>query len=71
MKTINVPGFTAEASLFTMHERYRQAMALRPTNLDGVQPASCLSQCVTECRDFGHVHPSVCIRYCRNECAGR
>ncbi len=69
MKTINVPGFTAESSLLTMPRHYQQAMALKPTTLDRIQPASCLSQCVTECRDYGHVHPSVCIRFCRNECA--
>jgi hypothetical protein len=70
MKTINVPGFTAETSLFTMHKHYQQATALRPTNLDGVQPASCLSKCVSDCRAFGHMHPGACVRLCRGECAG-
>jgi len=68
MKTMNLPGFTADASLLTMHKHYQGTMALRSTNLDGIQPASCLSQCVGDCLSFGHVHPSVCIRLCRNEC---
>lgn len=70
MKTMNLPGFTAADSLSAMHQYYQLTTALGNANLDGVQPASCLSQCVTDCRSFGHVHPSVCIRLCRNECGG-
>jgi hypothetical protein len=68
MKTMKLPGFTAEVSLFTMNKNYPLTTGLRPANLDSVQPASCLSQCVSDCRSFGHVHPSVCIRLCRIEC---
>jgi hypothetical protein len=76
MRTMNMPGFTAEASLFPMDKSYQQTIALRPTNLDSVQPAaphgwgidqSCYDNCIDGCFD-GHVHPSVCIKLCRNEC---
>jgi hypothetical protein len=69
MATMKLPGFTAEASLFTLVEYYRQIMAFRPTVLDGVvQPASCLSECVGDCLSDGHVHPGACIRFCRSMC---
>lgn len=70
MKTMQMPGFTAEASLFTMVEYYRQTMALRPTNLDSIQPAaSCYHDCIQDCfSDRGHPHPGVCIRLCRSIC---
>jgi hypothetical protein len=49
MKRINMPGFTADASLFTIDRYYQQTMALWPTNLDGVQPASCYNTCIGLC----------------------
>ena len=79
MKTMKMPGFTAEESLFTMVKYYRQTMALRPSHIDGVQPAashgwevdqSCYNDCIGDCFYGGHgpVHPSACIRFCQNEC---
>jgi len=79
MDDMKMPGFTAEASLFRMNKYYSQKMILRPANPDGVQPAashawgidqSCYDNCIDDCLNGGHgpVHPSVCIRLCRNEC---
>lgn len=79
MKTMKMPGFTAEASLFKMAKYYWQNMTLRPANPDGVQPAashgwtvdqSCYDDCIDDCLNVRHgpVRPGVCIRLCRNEC---
>jgi hypothetical protein len=62
-------GFTAEASLSTPVECYRQTMTFRAAVPDRVQPASCLSDCVGDCiSGAGHPHPGVCIRFCRYYC---
>jgi hypothetical protein len=67
MKTLSIPGFKAEASLFTMDKHYRQARTLRPTNLDSVQPASsCHDSCIGEC--FANGGSGWCISYCRSVC---
>ncbi len=68
MKTNNTPGFTAEASLLTTDEHYWQPKTLRLANRDGVRPATCYHDCISDCMSEGHVHPGVCVRLCRNEC---
>jgi hypothetical protein len=68
MKTSNTPGFSAEASLLTTEEHYRQTMTLMPADRDSVRPATCYHDCISDCLSDNHVHPGVCIRFCRNEC---
>jgi len=67
---MNMPGFTAEASLDTMSEGYQETATLRAFDTNAVRPASCYSECVHECIwDRGHPRPGSCIRICRLACA--
>jgi hypothetical protein len=66
MNHMDLPGFTAEASFVSMDKYYRQTMALRPANLDSVQPASCYHSCIGEC--FANGGSGWCNSFCRRVC---
>jgi hypothetical protein len=66
MKNINMPGFAAEASLFMRDRYYSEKVALRSTNLDTIQPASCYNSCIGEC--FANGGSGWCNGFCRRVC---
>jgi hypothetical protein len=79
MSTINMPGFTAEASLYPTSRHYQMAQA--PAQAGGaVRPAgfvdhdcytSCNSFCGPDCKAFPRKSGGDlgrCLRVCRQDC---
>jgi len=67
-KINNMPGFTAEASVYKTRERYA-LVAVSHYHTDGtIRPASCVGVCVGECLQYGHIPAQYCVRMCRLEC---
>ena len=74
MNTMNMPGFTAEVSVYRTSERYHARVAASYHQAGGaIHPAfldrACYSECVFDClHEEGHPRPSLCIRACRGAC---
>lgn len=73
MNTVNMPGFTAEASL-DRTSRYHQ-MAQEPSGGGAIRPASfldrrCYTRCRTTCRCGGLTGGNLgaCLRECNADC---
>ena len=66
---MNLPGFTAAASLYQRDERYQETIAARHSNANAVQPASCIGNCFQDCMSYPGWPKAACMSYCRWECA--
>ena len=76
MSTINMPGFTAEASLYPTSRHYQMAQA--PAQAGGaVRPAGfvdpgcyarCHYWCGPDCRGLSGADLGRCLRLCRQDC---
>jgi hypothetical protein len=67
---MNMPGFTAEASVYKTSERYHALAAVSHYQTDGaILPASCIGECMYDCREMGGLGRGACLRLCRWECA--
>jgi hypothetical protein len=66
---MNMPGFTAEVSLYQRSERYQEAIGVRHSNSNTVQPATCIGDCFQDCMAFGGMSKSGCMSLCRWECS--
>ena len=67
---MNMPGFTAEASVYKTSERYHALVTVSDYQTDGaIRPASCMGECVYECLQEGHMRAGACVRLCRWECS--
>jgi hypothetical protein len=65
---MNLPGFTAEISLFRMSERYQETVAHEHFNPNTIQAASCEDDCFRDCLTLG-ISKTACRSYCKKECA--
>ena len=68
---MNMPGFTAEASVYKTSERYHALVVVSHHQTDGaIRPASCYIDCMSDCLDpeLGPRKPGPCIRLCRLIC---
>jgi hypothetical protein len=74
---MNMPGFTAEASVYKTSERYHVLVAVSHYQTDGaILPASCYGECMYDClvKDpdieghIGRIRPGACVRLCRSIC---
>jgi hypothetical protein len=69
-RAMNMPRFSAEASVYKTSDRYHALMAVSHHQTDGaVRPASCIGECVHECLQEGHMRAAACVRMCRWECS--
>jgi hypothetical protein len=72
MKTMKIPGFTAETSLHPASRQYQMARAaaqngaIRPSFLDRRCFIDCWSTC--DCSDLTGSKRGACLRACRAEC---
>jgi hypothetical protein len=67
---MNMPGFTAEASVYKTSERYHALVAVSHYQTDGaILPASCMGECMYDCLEGG-MRGGACVRLCRSHSIG-
>ena len=62
---MQIPGFTAEASIDKTGERYHVPVAFAHHQTDAaIRPASasCRSECMHDCLQGGHARPGLCVQ---------
>jgi hypothetical protein len=64
---MNMPGFTAEASVYGTTQDYRLAEAFGLADAS-IQPASCVGVCFQACMMEGGISKAACMAMCRLEC---